>query len=156
MPDVEAVTVPVSGGGLIAGIAAALKLSRPAIKIIGVEPEVTADAKASFEANEIIAFPPEQMTKTIADGLRVRRVGDVTFPHIQAFVDDIITVSEDEILQAVKRIATHARLVAEPSGAVPVAAWLFHSDKLPKTTHNVAILCGSNLEPSLLAQTLEL
>jgi threonine dehydratase len=154
MPDVEAVTVPVSGGGLISGIAAALKLSRPEIKVIGVEPEVAADAKASFEAGEIIAFPPEQMVKTIADGLRVRRVGEVTFPHIKKFVDEIITVSEADILGAVKHIATHARLVAEPSGAVPVAAWLYHKDKLPKTQKNVAVLCGGNLEPALLAQAL--
>jgi threonine dehydratase len=127
LPDVETVLVPVSGGGLISGIAAALKLSRPDIRVIGVEPELAADAQASLRSGKLVELPAEQVGRTIADGLRVRKLGDAPFEHVRAFVDDIIAVSEDEILEAMRRFALRVRLVAEPSGAVPFAAYLFLS-----------------------------
>jgi threonine dehydratase len=154
LPDVETVVVPVSGGGLISGIAAALKLNRPGIRVIGVEPELAADAQASLRSGNLVELPAEQVGRTIADGLRVRKLGDAPFEHVRAFVDDIITVSEDEILEAMRRLALRVRLVAEPSGAVSFAACLFHRYELPATRLNVAVLSGGNVEPYLLARVL--
>jgi threonine dehydratase len=154
LPDVETVLVPVSGGGLISGVAAALKLSRPEVRVIGVEPELAADARASLKSGRLVEFPAEQAGRTIADGLRVRKLGDAPFEHIRAFVDDIIAVSEDEILEAMRRLLLRVRLVAEPSGAVPFAAYLFHQDELPATRLNVAVVSGGNVEPRLLASVL--
>lgn len=154
LPDVETVLVPVSGGGLISGVAAALKSSRPDIRVIGVEPELAADARASLRSGELVEFPAEQVGRTVADGLRVRKLGDAPFEHVRAFVDDIIAVSEEEILEAMRRLVLRVRLVAEPSGAVPFAAYLFHRDELPATRLNVAVLSGGNVEPHLLARVL--
>jgi threonine dehydratase len=154
LPEVEAVLVPVSGGGLISGIASAIKLSRPNVRVIGVEPELAADARASLKAGKLVELPAEQVARTIADGLRVRKLGFAPFEHIRAFVDDIIAVSEDEILDAMRRMALRARLVAEPSGAVTFAAYLFHRDELPATRLNVAVVSGGNVEPQLLSQVL--
>ena len=154
LPDVETVLVPVSGGGLISGIAAAVKLSRSEVRVIGVEPELAADARASLKSGKLVEIPAEQASRTIADGLRVRRLGDAPFEHVRAYVDDIVTVSEDEILAAIRRLALRVRLVAEPSGAVSFAAYLFHRDELPPSRLNVAVLSGGNVEPQLLARAL--
>jgi threonine dehydratase len=154
LPEVEAVLVPVSGGGLISGVAAALKLSRSDIHVIGVEPELAADARASLRSGKLVELPAEQVGRTVADGLRVRKLGDAPFEHVRAFVDDIVAVSEDEILEAMRRLALHVRLVAEPSGAVTFAAYLFHRQELPATRLNVAIVSGGNVEPHLLARVL--
>src|SRR5579863_7552519 len=150
MPEVEAVFSPVGGGGLISGVAAAIKLTKPAVKVIGVEPEVAADAQASLRAGKIVQFPAEQVSRTIADGLRTQSVGSINFEHIQRFVDDIITVTEGEIRQAMKLLAADPATVAEPSGAVAVAGFLFHRTELPKTKLNVAIISGGNIEPNML------
>ncbi len=154
LPNVETVLVPVSGGGLISGVGAALKLNRPEVRVIGVEPELAADARASLKSGRLVEFPAEQVGRTIADGLRVRKLGNVPFEHVRAFVDDIIAVSEDEILEVMRRLVLRVRLVAEPSGAVPFAAYLFHRDELPHTRINVAVLSGGNVEPHLLAEIL--
>jgi threonine dehydratase len=154
LPEVETVLVPVSGGGLISGTAAAIKLSRPEAHVIGVEPELAADARASLKSGRLVELPAEQVGRTIADGLRVRKLGYAPFEHVRAFVDDIIPVGEDETLAAMRRMALRARLVAEPSGAVSFAAYLFHRDELPATRLNVAVVSGGNVEPSLLAKAL--
>jgi threonine dehydratase len=154
LPDVETVLVPVSGGGLISGVAAALKLSGREVRVIGVEPELAADARASLKSGRLVEFPAEQAGRTIADGLRVRKLGDAPFEHVRVFVDDIIAVSEDEILEATRRLLLRVRLVAEPSGAVPFAAYLFHRDELPSTQTNVAVVSGGNVAPRLLASAL--
>ena len=154
LPEVETVLVPVSGGGLISGVAAALKTSRPGVRVIGVEPELAADARASLRSGELVEFPAEQVGRTVADGLRVRKLGEAPFEHVRAFVDDIIAVSEEEILDAMRRLALRVRLVAEPSGAVTFAAYLFHRDELPDTRINVAVVSGGNVEPRLLAEVL--
>jgi threonine dehydratase len=154
LPDVETVLVPVSGGGLISGVAAALKSSRPEVRVIGVEPELAADARASLRSGELVEFPAEQVGRTVADGLRVRKLGDAPFEHVRAFVDDIVAVSEDEIVEAMRRLVLRVRLVVEPSGAVPFAAYLFHQDELPATQINVAVISGGNVEPHLLARVL--
>ena len=154
LPDVETVLVPVSGGGLISGVAAAIKPARPGVRVIGVEPELAADAQASLRSGHLVEFPAEQVARTIADGLRVRRLGDAPFEHVRAFVDDIVTVSEEEIREAMRRLALRARLVAEPSGAVTFAAHLFRQNELPTSRQTVAVISGGNVEPALLAEVL--
>ncbi len=152
LPDVECVLVPVGGGGLIAGIATAIKLSRPKVKVIGVEPELAADAQATFRAGHVVEFTPEQVTRTIADGIRTQSIGAINFEHIKRYVDDIVTVSEGEIRQAMERLAGDPRTLAEPSGAVSSAAFLFHQTELSRTRMNVAVVSGGNIEPDLLAE----
>jgi threonine dehydratase len=150
LPDVDLVLVPIGGGGLISGVATAIKSLRPTAKVIGVEPEVAGDAQASFRAGHIVKFPVEKVLSTIADGLRSQYVGTLTFEHIRRYVDDVVTVSEDEIMQAVRILAENPQTVAEPSGAVAPAAWLFHPDSLPKSNKTVAIISGGNIDPALL------
>jgi threonine dehydratase len=150
-PDVETVFVPVSGGGLLGGLAAAVKLSRPEVKVIGVEPERASDAYQSFRAGQIVSITAEEAASTLADGLRVQRLGEKTWPHIRAYVDDIVTVSEDALRAAMRRIAAEARLVAEPSGAAAIAGALAHG---VDPTRSVAVLSGGNVEPALLAAVL--
>ena len=153
-PEVELVLVPVGGGGLVSGVASALKLSGSSAKIVGVEPELANDAQQSFRKGKIVHLSAERVSSTLADGLRTQSVGPLNFEHIRQFVDDIITVTEDEIRNAVRRIVTSSRIVAEPSGAVTFAAWLFHRDELPASAKTVAVVSGGNLEPQLLAQIL--
>jgi threonine dehydratase len=152
MPEVEAVFAPVGGGGLISGVAAAIKLTNPKIKVIGVEPELAADAQASLRAGKIVQFPADQVSRTLADGLRTQGIGDINFEHIRRYVDDIITVTEGEIRQAMQLLAANPATIAEPSGAVSVAGFLFHAAQLPKTKLNVAIISGGNVEPAMLEE----
>jgi threonine dehydratase len=150
LPDTETVLAPVSGGGLLSGVAAALKLSRPEVKVIGVEPELAADAGESFRSGKIVRWAAEDTARTIADGLRTQAVGEIPFQHIRAYVDDMITVTEDDILEAMRRLVWRSHVVVEPSGAVAVAALLFHADRLPRSRNNVAVVSGGNVEPELL------
>ena len=152
LPEVEAVFAPVGGGGLISGVAAAIKLTNPKVKVIGVEPELAADAQASLRAGNIVQFPAEQVSRTLADGLRTQSIGPINFEHIRRYVDDIITVTEDEIRQAMRLLAQNQQTIAEPSGAVSVAGFLFHRDQLPNTKLNVAIISGGNIEPGMLEE----
>jgi threonine dehydratase len=151
-PEVESVFVPVGGGGMISGVAAAIKLSKPSVRIVGVEPELAADAQASLRAGKIVEFPAEQVSRTIADGLRTQSVGTINFEHIQFFVDEIITVSEDEIRQALLLLAENPATTAEPSGAVAVAGFLSSAGQLPRTNLNVAIISGGNIDPKMLEE----
>ena len=150
LPNVETVLVPVGGGGMISGVAAAIKLSKPSGKVIGVEPELASDAQASLRGEHIVNFAAEQVTQTIADGLRTQSIGPINFEHIRRYVDDIVTVSEDDIRAAMRRLAQNPKTVAEPSGAVAVAAFMFHADQLPRTTINVAVVSGGNIDPAML------
>ena len=152
VPGVETVLVPVGGGGMISGVAAAVKLSKPSVKVIGVEPALAADAQASFRAGQIVNLPAEDVTRTMADGLRTQSIGPINFEHIRRFVDDIITVSEEEIREAMRRLAANPKSVAEPSGAVAVAGFLFHEKELPRGTIHVAVISGGNIEPQMLAE----
>lgn len=152
LPDVETILVPVGGGGLISGIAAAVKLSDPRVKVIGVEPEFAADAQASLRAGRIVSFPAEQVSQTLADGLRTQSIGAINFEHIRTYVDDIISVTEDEIRQTMRALSSNPKTVAEPSGAVAPAAFLFHADELPVTKINIAVISGGNIDPNLLAE----
>ena len=152
LPKVETAMVPVGGGGLISGISAAIKLSNPNIKVIGVEPELAADAQASLRAGRIVSSPAEQVSQTLADGLRTQSIGAINFEHIRAYVDDIVTVTEDEIREAVRALSGNAKTLAEPSGAVAPAAFLFHAGELPNTKINVAVISGGNIDPQLLRE----
>src|ERR1017187_1731013 len=145
LPEVETVLVPVCGGGLISGVSAA-------IKMIGVEPELAADAQASLRAGHIVSFPAGEVSQTLADGLRTQSIGEINFEYIRAYVDDIISVKENEIREAVRALSANPKTVAEPSGAVAVAAFLFHSSELPRTTYNVAVISGGNIDPEFLAE----
>ncbi|MGQ0837071.1 threonine ammonia-lyase [Actinokineospora sp.] len=152
LPDVDLVLAPVSGGGLISGIAAAVKALRPATQVWAVEPELAADTAASLAAGELVSWPVADRNRTIADGLR-SQPSALTFAHQRALVDGIVTVSEDEIRRAVAEIAHRANLVAEPSGAVATAGYLYRADELPKG-RTVAVVSGGNLEPATLAELL--
>jgi threonine dehydratase len=154
-PQVETVLSPVGGGGLISGVAAAIKLTNPKVKVIGVEPELAADAQASLRQGKVVQFPAEQVSRTLADGLRTQSVGPINFEHIRAYVDDIITVTEDEIRQTMKYLCANPQTVAEPSGAVASAGFIFHAKELPQTRQYVAIISGGNIEPEMLEQTLQ-
>ena len=154
LPEVDLVLVPIGGGGLISGISTAIKSMKPDAKVIGVEPELAADAQASFRAGHIVKFPAEQVLSTSADGLRSQYVGTITFEHIRRYVDDVVTISEDDISTAVKILAENPKTAAEPSGAVATAAWLFHHDSLPKSNFTVAVISGGNIDPELLKKAL--
>lgn len=152
--ELDTVLVPVSGGGLISGIAAALKLTRPGVRVIGVEPELAADAQESLRSGERVSWPVTATGRTLADGLRTVSVGVLPFEHIQAYVDDIVTVTEGEIRSAVAVLARRGRIIAEPSGAVATAAYLYHRDELPTGGVHVSVVSGGNIDPALLAELL--
>jgi threonine dehydratase len=154
LPDVDLVLSPVSGGGLLSGVAAAVRQLLPSAKIFGVEPELAADTAESFRTGSIVTWPAELTSRTLADGLRTQSVGVRNFAHIQAFVDGIITVTEAEIRAAMRAIVAATRLVPEPSGAVAAAALLFHASQLPPYKKAVALVSGGNVDPRLLAEVL--
>jgi threonine dehydratase len=149
-PDVDVVLVPVGGGGLISGVAAAVKSRRPETRVIGVEPELAADARDSLRAGRPIGWAAEDTARTFADALRVQQVGDLPFAHMRAYVDDIVVVSEEEIREAMRRLARGARLIAEPAGAVATAAYLFRRGEISAAGTYVAVLSGGNVDPDIL------
>jgi threonine dehydratase len=153
-PETDLILVPVSGGGLVSGIAVAAKAVSPGVRVVGVEPELAADARASLRAGRRVAWPAADVGRTIADGLRVEVVGELPFAHMTALVDDIVTVSEDEIRAAMAALATGSRVVAEPSGAVAPAAALFRRAELPAAKAPVAVVSGGNVEAKFLGDTL--
>ena len=158
LPDVDLVISPVSGGGLLSGIATAVKLAEQAgiakqgVQVWGAEPELAADAKESFYSKKLVEWPAEKTTRTLGDGLRTQSLGVLNFHHVLRFVDGIVTVTEEEILTAMRVILSATKLVAEPSGAVTLAAALFHAEELPKVKKVVVVLSGGNLEPGLRVQ----
>lgn len=154
LADVELVLVPVGGGGLSSGVATAIKLSNSNAKVIGVEPELANDAQQSLREGKIVSISADRSASTLADGLRTQSIGQHNFDHLSKYLDDIVTVGEGEIRQAMQRIMNSARMVPEPSGAVTLAAWAFYGDKLPASRKTVAIVSGGNAEPALLAQVL--
>src|SRR5699024_9575041 len=129
IPNVQVVLVPVSGGGLISGVAAAVKQRSSRTVVIGVEPELAGDLAAGFTAGEGQEWPTDLTARTVADGLRVPSVGVLNWEHISAYVDDVVTVSEQAILAAMGQIVRRCRIVVEPSGATAAAAWIEHADR---------------------------
>jgi threonine dehydratase len=154
LPTVDLVLAPVSGGGLLSGVATAVKRLLPQARVFGVEPELAGDTAESFRTGKIVTWAADLTSRTIADGLRTQSVGERNFAHIQAFVDGIITVTEAEIRAAMRAIVASARIVPEPSGAVATAALLFHSAELPPFRRAVAVVSGGNVAPDFLAQVL--
>jgi len=139
-PDVRSVIVPIGGGGLIAGVAAAIKLTRPEVTVIGVEPDGAAKMKASIDAGQPVTL---EKTETIADGLMPVRPGDLTFAHVRRFVDTIVTVTDLQIADAVLWLFSTSKIVAEPSGAASVAAALTAKPRLRGSV--VALVSGGNI-----------
>jgi threonine dehydratase len=147
-PEVSAVYVPMGGGGLIAGVSAAIKQRRPAVRVVGVEPEGAAKMSTSRAAGRPVTLAT---SASIADGLLALRPGDLTFAHVQAFVDEMVTVSEQSIARAIRWLFREARLVAEPSGAVTTAAIL--EGTAPPGA--VAIVSGGNVSAEDYAEYLK-
>ncbi|MCC7010037.1 MAG: threonine/serine dehydratase [Acidobacteria bacterium] len=143
-PDVAAVLVPIGGGGLAAGISAAVKLSAPHVKVVGVEPTGADAMKRSLAAGSPVTL---DRVETIADGLMPVRPGDLTFQHVRAFADAVITVDDPAIVRAVIWLAEQAKLVVEPSGAAAVAAVLSGAldAALPVAGPVVAVVSGGNI-----------
>jgi threonine dehydratase len=157
LADVDLVLSPVSGGGLLSGVATGIKLTcaaegRSAPAIFGCEPALAADAAESFRTRNLIEWPASLTTRTLCDGLRTQSLGQLNFEHILRFVDGIVTLTEAEIRAAARIYLAATDMVAEPSGAITLAAALFHAHELPAATKIVAIVSGGNLDPSLRAE----
>ncbi|HEX6500420.1 MAG TPA: threonine/serine dehydratase [Micromonosporaceae bacterium] len=152
LPDVRTVLVPVGGGGLASGVATAVKALVPGATVIGVEPEDAADTEASLRAGHLVDWPIERAYRTVADGLRTQP-SELTFAHLAQRLDGMLTVSDSEIVDAVRVLARSARLVVEPSGAVATAAYLYRRDALPDGK-TVAVITGGNVDPAFFAKLL--
>jgi threonine dehydratase len=148
-PGVATILVPVGGGGIASGVSTAVKAAQPSVTIVGVEPSGAAKMKTAIDAGEVRTL---ERTDSMADGLIAVRAGDLTFAHVRAFVDRLVTVEEDEIAAAVRWLFREAKLVAEPSGAVTVAAALRANADYAAPV--VAIISGGNLDASLLERFL--
>jgi threonine dehydratase len=148
-PDLGTVVVPVGGGGMASGVAAAIKLSKPSVRVVAVEPAGAPKMSKSLEAGQPITLPS---SKSIADGLMNLRPGDITFAHVRKFVDEVVQVGDDDIASAVGWLFRNARLVVEPSGAATtagVALGLGHLD--PSKGKVVAVVSGGNVAPEAFA-----
>ncbi|HLY84091.1 MAG TPA: threonine ammonia-lyase [Acidimicrobiales bacterium] len=148
--DAEVVVVPIGGGGLIAGVATALAHTLPGAKVIGVEAAGAATMKASLAAGRSVAL---DRVATMADGIANRSTCDLTFTHVQAYVDDLVTVDEEEISRAMLLLLERAKAVVEPAGAVALAAIL--AGRIPSKGPAVAILSGGNVDPLLLIKLID-
>ena len=156
LPGVTSVLIPVSGGGLSAGIASAIKALAPNARVIGVEPELAADARESLEAGEIVRWDGSLTTRTMADGLRVERLGWLPFLHLRRFMDEIVTVTEEQMADAMRQLATRGRLVVEASGAAGMAAHLAGAAPQPDgDDHRVVVISGGNVDLAAFAAILQ-
>jgi threonine dehydratase len=151
LPDVNVVLVPIGGGGLIGGIALALKTLKPKVKIIGVEAEGAQSMKASLEQNKIV---PLKSISTIADGIAVKTPKDLTFELAKKYVDEVVTVNDEDIAYALYLLLQRSKLIVEPAGAVSLAAILSKKVTFPRK-NVVAVLSGGNVNLSLLTQIIE-
>ena len=155
LPDVTSVLIPVSGGGLSSGIATAIRALAPNARVIGVEPELAADARESLAAGEIVRWDGELTTRTMADGLRVEKLGWLPFLHLRRYMDEIVTVSEEQMAEAMRQLAARARLVVEASGAAGMAAHLSGAAPQPEgDDHRVIVISGGNVDPAAFAKIL--
>lgn len=151
VPDLDCLLAPCSGGGLFAGISTAAKAINPGIRCFPVEPDSADDTRQSFLKGERVSIPPPP---TIADGLRVQSPGTLTFPVLQKNAEDVLTVSDDEIVATIKFLLFRVKLLVEPSGAAAAAAVL--NGKLPRDAKRVGVvLSGGNIDAELLAQLLQ-
>jgi len=158
VPDLAAVLIPIGGGGLSSGVSVAIRALHPTARILGVEPEVAADARDSLRQRRIVRWSADDVTRTMADGVRGQAIGKRPFAHLSRLMDDVVTVTEAEIAAAVRLIAEETRLVVEPSGAVAPAAARFHASEaviagLRGTV--VAVVSGGNIDPEMYRRLLE-
>ncbi|MEP6912223.1 MAG: pyridoxal-phosphate dependent enzyme, partial [bacterium] len=150
VPDLDCLLAPCSGGGLFAGVSTAAKAINPGIRCFPVEPNTADDTRQSFLKGERVSIPPPP---TIADGLRVQSPGTLTFPVLQKTAEDVLTVTDDEIIETIRFLLFRAKLLVEPSGAAAAAAVL--TGKLPSNARRVGVvLSGGNIDAELLSEIL--
>jgi threonine dehydratase len=153
LPQVSVIVVPIGGGGIVSGIAIAAKSILPNVRVVGVQAANCAPMKKSVESGELTVI--NDAMETIADGIAVKHPGEVTFPIIQKYVDEIVEVTEEEIARAILFCVQNNRLVVEGAGAAGLAALLSKKIKLSPDDTACAVLCGGNIDPNLLARVLE-
>ncbi|NEZ46593.1 threonine ammonia-lyase [Clostridium niameyense] len=151
LPDADAIIVPIGGGGLIAGIATAAKAIKPDIKIIGVQPSIIASTKASLKEDKIVTLPG---AKSLADGISVKTPGDITFDYIKKYVDEVVTVSEDEIAYGIFKLMEKSKLISEGAGASTVAALLADKIKIPGKKI-VSLISGGNIDIAMISKIID-
>ena len=152
LPEVSTVVVCVGGGGLISGVATAVKAVCPDARVVGVEPELAADAQESLREGRIVSWPAAAVSRTICDGVRTQSLGELTFATMSALVDEIVTVSEDAVLAAMRWLALEAKLLVEPTGALALAAVRAGAVAIQGPT--VVIVSGGNVDPTFAASVL--
>jgi threonine dehydratase len=150
--NLEAVIIPIGGGGLIGGIACAVKESNPKVRVIGVQTSRLPSMKRAISEHHPVTLEP---STTIADGIAVRRAGEVTFPVVEKYVDEIVTVEEDEIASAILTLLEREKTLAEGAGATALAAVLQQRTGLPKGTRTAVLVCGGNIDVTLLSRIIE-
>jgi threonine dehydratase len=158
LQDLALVLVPIGGGGLASGVAAAVKALRPGARVVGVEPELAADARESLRLGRIVEWSAADVSRTIADGTRTQALGVRTFAHLRALLDDVVTVTEEEIAAGVRIAAEEARLVVEPSGALPIAALRYRAAEVGVAGATGPVICvvsGGNVDPERYRAYLE-
>lgn len=151
VPQLEAVVVPIGGGGLIGGIACAIKESRPEIRIVGVQTSRLPSMSAAIEQHHPVTLDP---ATTIADGIAVRRAGDLTLPIAEQYVDEIVTVDEDEIASSILVLLEREKTLAEGAGATALAALLQRKTTL-QNAHTAVLVGGGNIDVTLLSRIIE-
>lgn len=152
VPEVDTIVVPLGGGGCIGGIAVAVKSLKPAVRIIGVEAEAAPSARLSLDAGEIVAV---EAGRTLADGIAIKRVGELTFPLIQRYVDDVVLVGEEEIARAILLLLEREKTVAEGAGAVPLAALVAERIAIRHGEVVVPVLCGGNIDVNMISRIID-
>jgi threonine dehydratase len=152
LPDVRTVVVCVGGGGLISGVATAVRALAPEARVVGVEPELAADAQQSLREGRIVRWPAADVTRTICDGVRTQALGALTYATISALVDEIVTVTDEAVLEAMRWLALEAKLVVEPTGALTLAA--LRTGAVAADGPTVLVVSGGNVDPGLAASVL--
>jgi threonine dehydratase len=152
VPDVDTLLVPVGGGGLISGICIAIKEVRPEVRVIGIEADAAPSAKASREAGRVVQIAHSD---TLADGIATKRIGDLTFPIIERYVDELVSVGEDEIAAAILLLLEREKTVAEGAGAVPIAALLSGVLSVEPGSIVVAVLSGGNIDINMISRIID-
>jgi len=150
--ELAAVVVPIGGGGLMSGIAIAVKEQLPNVRMIGVEAAAAPSAKASLDAGEIRKI---QTSETISDGIAIKRIGDVTFPYLQRYVDEVAVVDDEEVAAAILLLLEGEKALVEGAGAAGVAAILHGKVDLPQDGVTVAVLCGGNIDVNILSRIID-
>jgi threonine dehydratase len=152
LPELGTVVVPVGGGGLVAGIAVALKSLRPGVRVIGVEAQAAPSARASLDAGRIVRI---ETADTLADGIAIKRIGEVTFPLLQRWVDDVVLVNDDEIATAILLLLEREKTLVEGAGAAGVAALLATRFPLRRDEDTVLVLAGGNIDVNILSRIID-